>query len=140
MTGLRQPHNGFLVADIEAAIEAFAVISGATFGEIRTVETRIETDAEVFEFDVAFAFSDDGVTELIQAADGPLHADVGLGFHHVGGIGGRELGEEIERQLELGSHAESRLLVDGRLFAVLFSATPQRPVRLEVLAPFVADL
>jgi hypothetical protein len=137
---LRRPHSGFLVADIHTAQEAFGAISGATFDDVLTVPTRIETDAEVFEFEVSLAFSRDGATELIQAASGPLAADVGLGFHHVGGIGSADLPEEIERQRALGSVPESRLFLDGRLFAVYFSATPQRPVRLEILAPFVADL
>lgn len=142
MNEFQRRHSAYLVADIEAAKAAFTETAGTPFGEIMTVPTRVETESTAIDLDITFVHAIDGATELIQVSSepGPFAADVGLGFHHIGGIGFADLDEEVERQRASGSLVESRLyLGENQLFAVFFAPTDARPVRLEVMAPFMSE-
>lgn len=136
---LRRYHSAVLVPDITAAVGGFTASTGVRFGEVMTFPIRVESDAEEIDIDVTFVHAVDGRTELIQASEGPFAPAVGFGLHHVGGIGTVELDEEIEVQDALGSGVEWRLYMEGRLFAVFLEPTPLRPVRVEVMAPFMAN-
>ena len=142
MSEFQRRHSAFLVADIEAAKAAFTVTAGTPFGEIMSVPTRVESESSSIDLEITFAHALDGATELIQvsAEPGPFAPEVGLGFHHIGGIGPVDLAEEIERQEASGSLVESRLFLgEDQMFAVFFAPIERRPVRLEVMAPFMSD-
>lgn len=136
---LRRYHSAVLVPDITAAVGVFTASTGVRFGEIMSFPIRVESDSEEIDVEVAFVHAVDGATELIEASEGPFAPAVGFGLHHVGGIGTVELDEEVEAQAALGSGVEWRLFMDERLFAVFLEPTRLRPVRVEVMAPFMAD-
>ena len=137
---LQRRHSAFLVADIVEAKEAFTATAGTPFGEVMRFPIRVENESTSVELEVTFAHALDGSVELIEASTGPFAPDLGLGFHHVGGIGSVDLDEAVERQARFGSLVDWRLFMGDRQFAVFFKPTALRPARLEVMAPFMAEM
>lgn len=135
---LKRRHSAFLVADIAQAIEAFAA-TGTRFRDVIAVPVRVESESTNADIEITFVHGLDRDIELIQAGEGPFAAEVGLGFHHLGGVGSIDLAEAIEDQRSIGVEVDYQLFWNDTLMAVFFKPTPLRPVRFELMAPHMAD-
>lgn len=143
-------HIGFLVADLEQAIERWSLATGYTFSPIARYRTQTWTDAsdpEPHAHDARISFSREGspAIELMEFhGDGTHAAAEGEGFHHIAFMNVTDI-EERKRQLALLGFRQNGQAVDeaGNVILWFTDKGDLNNVRLEYVSadpqPIVAD-
>lgn len=124
-------HYGLLVKSIEASVEYLQATTSMSFRAPARVPFVMRSNDEEFEQDARVCYTEDGLLELVEAAErGVFARSLGYGLHHYGGLVA-DLAAAIEDQTSRGNKVEWELFYEGQLLAAFFSGTDSLPGRLE---------
>jgi catechol 2,3-dioxygenase-like lactoylglutathione lyase family enzyme len=150
MSPLTIDHIGFLVADLEDAIERWSTATGFTFSPIARYRTQTWTDSsdpQPHWHDARIAFSREGspAIELMEFHGEGTHSEKeGEGFHHIAFMNVTDI-EERQQQLALLGFSSNGQAVDedGNVILWFTDKKDLDNVRLEYVSavsqPIVAD-
>lgn len=136
-------HIGFLVADLEEAIERWSIATGYEFSPIaryRTTAYADDSNQEPHWHDARISFSREGkpFIELMEFhGDGTHSGTQGEGFHHLGFTETPDTNGKIERMKKLGFRENGRSIgPDGDVILWFTDKGDLNNVRLEYVAPY----
>jgi hypothetical protein len=150
MSPLAIDHIGFLVADLEDAIERWSIATGFTFSPIARYRTQTWTDSsdpQPHWHDARISFSREGspAIELMEFHGEGTHSEKqGEGFHHIAFMNVTDI-EERQQQLALLGFSSNGQAVDedGNVILWFTDKKDLDNVRLEYVSadpqPIVAD-
>lgn len=150
MSPLTIDHIGFLVADLEDAIERWSIATGFTFSPIARYRTQTWTDSsdpQPHWHDARISFSREGspAIELMEFHGEGTHSEKeGEGFHHIAFMNVTDI-EERQQQLALLGFSSNGQAVDedGNVILWFTDKKDLDNVRLEYVSadpqPIVAD-
>lgn len=80
-------HYGLLVKSIEASVEYLQATTSMSFRAPARVPFVMRSNDEEFEQDARVCYTEDGLLELVEAAErGVFARSLGYGLHHYGGL------------------------------------------------------
>lgn len=143
-------HIGFLVENLEEAIERWSVATGYTFSPIARYRTQTWTDSsnpEPHWHDARISFSKEGspAIELMEFhGEGTHSAKEGEGFHHIAFMNVTDIEERKAQLSALGfSHNGQAIDEEGNVILWFTDKTDLNNVRLEYVSadpqPIVDD-
>jgi catechol 2,3-dioxygenase-like lactoylglutathione lyase family enzyme len=111
-------HLGFLVPDLEAAVDRWSRALGYTFSPIARYRTETYADASnghphFHDARISVSLEDGPMIELMEFTGEGTHAAAQAGFHHVGFVGVEDVEAEIARLRALGVDENGAALIDG---------------------------
>jgi len=135
-------HIGFLVPDLEKAIERWAAVTGYTFSPIGRYRTRGYSDhssTEPHYHDTRISFSREGppYIELMSVTGSGTHAADQLGPHHIAFRNVDDVAGAIAECSALGVREDGHTIMpDGRIHLWFTDKRDMDGIRLEFIAPF----
>ena len=143
MSGELIDHIGFLVPDLEAAIERWSKVTGYTFSPIaryRTDNYSDSSDPEPHHHDTRISFSKEGppYIELMSVAGTGTHGPNEVGVHHIALRNIEDIPGRLALCAEAGVGEDGRsLLDDGRVHLCFTRKDDLDGIRLELISPLV---
>lgn len=136
-------HIGFLVANLEEAIERWSIATGYEFSPIARYRTATYADSSNEEphwHDARISFSRNGKpqVELMEFhGDGTHSSAQGEGFHHLGFVDTPDTHAKIAQMEALGFRSNGRAIgPDGEAILWFTDKDDLNGVRLEFVAPY----
>jgi catechol 2,3-dioxygenase-like lactoylglutathione lyase family enzyme len=134
-------HIGFLVPDLEEAIERWSALTGYTFSPIARYRTQTyadHSDAEPHFHDARISFSAEGPPriELMEVTGEGTHGASEVGIHHFGFPGTASPEDRLAELAALGvGHDGVSYDADGRVLLCFTDKAALDGVRLEYISP-----
>jgi hypothetical protein len=134
-------HVGFLVPNLEEAIERWSAITGYTFSPIaryRTNNYSDRNDPEPHFHDARISFSKEGPPriELMEVTGAGTHGPAQVGLHHFGFPGTADCEGRLAELAAIGVGDDGQALTDdGRILLWFTDKDALDGVRLEYVSP-----
>lgn len=127
-------HVGYVVPDMDEAMERLAVSTGLTWASPRTLPATLRTPEDEFSTEIRLTYSVQGppYLELIEEQPGTVWGSEHRGLHHMGYWSGRFAGD-IDSLTAAGFEFEAGAVdEDGALARFVYLREPATGLRIEL--------